>query len=78
MRAEATIANRHLVPPRLEASEQPIMFELTQTAELSHWVSDRSEPTWRAFWAGVRQHLTQNSYPMQANPPGPVGEVLRI
>src|SRR6185295_5180678 len=39
VRAEATLAdrNRVLVPARIEPCDLPIMFELTQTAELSHW-----------------------------------------
>ena len=39
VRAEATLAdrNRTLVPARIEPCDLPIMFELTQTAELSHW-----------------------------------------
>ncbi len=80
VRAEATIANRQktLVPAMIEACERPIMFELTQTAELSHWAGDRSDPSWRAFLADVRQHLAQNSYPLQAKTPGPVGEVPSI
>jgi len=42
VRAEATIADRckTLVPVMIEACERPIMFELTQTAELS-----RADPT---------------------------------
>ena len=38
VRAEATIANRQktLVPAMIEACDRPIMFELTQTAELGH------------------------------------------
>jgi hypothetical protein len=39
VRAEATLADRNktLVPCMIEPCEHPIMFELTQTAELSHW-----------------------------------------
>ena len=39
VRAEATLAdrNRTLVPAMIEPCERPIMFELTQTADLSHW-----------------------------------------
>src|SRR6516165_5515261 len=42
VRAEATLAdrNRTLVPARIESCDLPIMFELTQTADLSHWRGD--------------------------------------
>jgi TolB-like protein/Tfp pilus assembly protein PilF len=51
VRAEATLAdrNRTLLPVMIEPCERPIMFELTQTAELSHWRGDRDDRAWRAF-----------------------------
>lgn len=63
VRAEATVAHRQktLVPAMIEACERPIMFELTQTAELSHWSGDRADPAWRSFLADVRQHLAARS-----------------
>jgi len=63
VRAEATVAHRlkTLVPAMIEACERPIMFELTQTAELSHWSGDRTDPAWRAFLADIRQHLAVRS-----------------
>jgi TolB-like protein len=56
VRAEATIADRckTLVPVTIEPCERPIMFELTQTAELSHWTGDASDNAWRAFLSDVR------------------------
>ena len=41
VRAEATLADRQktLVPVTIEPCERPIMFELTQTADLAHWRS---------------------------------------
>ncbi len=57
VRAEATLADRQktLAPAMIEPCERPIMFELTQTAELSHWAGDGSDPVWTAFVADVRQ-----------------------
>jgi TolB-like protein len=57
VRAEATLADRNctLVPARIEACDLPIMFELTQTADLSHWQGDVSNPGWLAFLADVRR-----------------------
>lgn len=59
VRAEATLAdrNRTLVPCMIEACERPIMFELTQTAELGHWNGDTSDRSWRAFLTDVRRFL---------------------
>jgi thioesterase domain-containing protein len=46
VRAEATLAdrNRTLVPARIEPCDLPIMFELTQTADLAHWQGDARDP----------------------------------
>ena len=56
VRAEATIADRckTLVPVTIEACERPIMFELTQTAELSHWTGDARDRAWQSFLSDVR------------------------
>jgi TolB-like protein len=57
VRAEATLAdrNRTLVPAMIEPCERPIMFELTQTADLAHWSGDARDPAWRAFLTDVRR-----------------------
>jgi TolB-like protein len=59
VRAEATIADRckTLVPVTIEACERPIMFELTQTAELSHWDGDAGDRAWCAFLSDVRRFV---------------------
>jgi TolB-like protein len=59
VRAEATLAdrNRTLVPARIEACDLPIMFELTQTADLSHWKGEVHDPAWRAFFIDVRRFI---------------------
>src|SRR5437867_7370069 len=59
VRAEATLAdrNRTLVPAMIEPCERPIMFELTQTADLCHWQGEASDPAWRAFLADVRRFV---------------------
>ncbi len=59
VRAEATLAdrNRTLVPAMIEPCERPIMFELTQTADLSRWKGDASDRTWLAFLADVRRFV---------------------
>ena len=51
VRAEATLADRNktLVPCMIEPCERPIMFELTQTAELGHWQGDAADRAWVSF-----------------------------
>ena len=50
VRAEATLGDRKgaLVPAMIEPCERPVMFELTQTAELSHWDGAADDAAWRA------------------------------
>ena len=61
VRAEATLADRNktLVPCMIEPCERPIMFELTQTAELSHWRGAAEDPAWQAFLADVRRFVAK-------------------
>lgn len=70
VRAEATIAdrNRTLVPAMIEQCERPIMFELTQTADLTHWTGDSTDPVWRAFLTEVRRLASSSTDEL---PPGP-------
>jgi TolB-like protein/Tfp pilus assembly protein PilF len=59
VRAEATTADRNhtLMPVVIEPCRRPIMFELTQTADLSQWKGDASDLAWRAFIADVRKFI---------------------
>ncbi len=61
VRAEATLADRNktLVPAMIEPCDRPIMFELTQTADLSHWQGAANDPAWRSFLADVRQFIAR-------------------
>ena len=63
VRAEATIADRcrTLLPAMIEACERPIMFELTQTADLIEWHGDTNTPVWLDFLADLRRMLARNS-----------------
>ena len=62
VRAEATIADRWktLVPVMIEPCERPIMFELTQTAELSHWHGNAADKAWLAFLDDVLRMVGQD------------------
>jgi adenylate cyclase len=59
VRAEATLASRNktLLPAMIEPCERPIMFELTQTAELAHWQGDVTDRAWLAFVGDVRRFV---------------------
>src|SRR5262245_11867638 len=50
VRAEATLAQRNgtFVPVMIEPCERPIMFELTQSAELFDWHGDVADKRWLA------------------------------
>jgi TolB-like protein/Flp pilus assembly protein TadD len=65
VRAEATLAdrNRTLVPAMIEPCDRPIMFELTQTADLSRWTGDVADRTWQAFLTDVRQFVGAGGLP---------------
>jgi len=56
VRAEATQAyrSRKLMPAMIEDCDRPVMFELTQTAELSNWKGDRKNPVWQGFITDLR------------------------
>ncbi len=74
VRAEATLADRNktLVPCMIEPCERPIMFELTQTAELSHWQGDATDKAWLAFVAGVRRFMAKEAVPAVEAPTTPI------
>jgi len=59
VRAEATIAHRAktLVPATIEPCDKPVMFELTQTAELSHWRGETEDKAWLTFLGDVRGRI---------------------
>jgi TolB-like protein len=59
VRAEANEAarNKSLVPVMIEPCKRPIMFELTQTADLSNWNGDVTDAGWQAFVTDVRRHI---------------------
>ena len=70
VRAEATLADRNktLVPCTIEPCDRPIMFELTQTAELSHWQGEPTDKAWRAFLADVGRLVATDFAPVAVAP----------
>ena len=73
VRAEATLAERNktLLPATIEPCERPIMFELTQTADLSGWDGAPANAAWRAFLADVKRFV-QTGAPEALPPPSPI------
>jgi TolB-like protein len=74
VRAEATqaIENQTLVPVMIEACKRPIMFELTHTADLSHWRGDPNDKAWQSYLAGLRRFLDKGE-PERVAPPAARG-----
>ena len=74
VRAEATIADRNktLVPVMIEPCERPIMFELTQTAELGHWRGEANDKAWLALVGDVQRFVGREiAAPIASLPPEP-------
>jgi hypothetical protein len=63
VRAEATQANatNRLVPVMIEPCTRPIMFELTHTADLSHWKGKPDDPAWQGFITGLRRFIERRT-----------------
>ena len=57
VRAEATLADRanKLVPVIIESCSLPIIFELTQAANLANWTGDTADKSWRTLVSDVRR-----------------------
>jgi adenylate cyclase len=70
VRAEATMADRNktLAPVIIEPCERPIMFELTQTADLSHWSGASDDPDWLSLLAEVRRFVGVRESPQPEAP----------
>jgi hypothetical protein len=62
VRAEATLADRKkkLVPVVIEPCDRPIIFELTHTADLSHWDGSADDEVWRTVIEDVRRVIEQD------------------
>jgi TolB-like protein len=63
VRSEATLADDHgkLIPVSIEPCKRPIMFHLTQTADLSHWKGDPEDASWRELVSSLRRTLDKGA-----------------
>ncbi|MEQ7874745.1 TIR domain-containing protein [Sphingomonas sp. ASV193] len=80
VRAEANLADRleKLVPVKIAACSLPIIFELTQTTDLSEWAGDTGEAEWRALIEDIRRLVDPAGGAVEAAAsPAPVNEVAR-
>jgi eukaryotic-like serine/threonine-protein kinase len=77
VRAEATTADRAgtLMPVMIEACKRPVMFELTQAAELVHWKGDANDPAWRTFVADLHNLMQRGSLNAASAPAAPAPAV---
>ena len=59
VRAEATLADRanKLVPVIIESCNLPIIFELTQAADLASWTGDTADARWQTLVSDLRRHV---------------------
>jgi hypothetical protein len=57
VRAEATLADRanKLVPVIIESCSLPIIFELTQAADLANWTGDTADARWQTLVSDLRR-----------------------
>lgn len=55
VRAEATVAQRlgTLVPAMIADCDMPIVFQMIQTADLSHWSGDPQDHAWKRFLSDI-------------------------
>jgi len=63
VRAEATLGERYsaVVPAMIQEADRPILFELTQTADLIGWDGDRTEQRWNDFVTDLRHAITRKA-----------------
>ncbi|WP_066552255.1 TIR domain-containing protein [Croceicoccus bisphenolivorans] len=81
VRAEATLADRRGVfaPAIIEPCDRPIIFELTHTAELTHWSGDRDDFAWRQFVTDLHQLVGESAVAQsrQATKPQPAAPAVQ-
>jgi len=78
VRAEATLADRanKLVPVIIESCSLPIIFELTQAADLANWTGDTGDTRWQTLVSDLRRLVEPHKDQAEAHPvPQPVAKV---
>jgi methylmalonyl-CoA mutase cobalamin-binding subunit len=77
VRSEATIGDRNgaLAPIIVEPCELPTAFVLVQSADLSLWTGDRSDPAWREFMSDVAAKVHKRRTARTSGEPMPQQDV---
>lgn len=70
VRAEATLADRanKLVPVIIESCILPIIFELTQAADLANWTGDTADARWQTLVSDLRRLVDRDQASAQPAP----------
>ena len=70
VRAEATLADRanKLVPVIIESCVLPIIFELTQAADLANWTGDTADARWQTLVSDLRRLVEKEQAGAQPEP----------
>jgi hypothetical protein len=76
VRAEATLADRanKLVPVIIESCSLPIIFELTQAADLASWTGDTADARWQTLVSDLRRHVDPDKDEAISHQPQPVAK----
>src|SRR6516164_1521676 len=57
------------MPVTIEPCDRPVMFELTQTADLAHWKGEAGDKAWLAFLDDVQRRVGRGgAEPAEAAP----------
>jgi len=74
VRAEATLADRanKLVPVIIESCSLPIIFELTQAADLANWTGDTEDTRWQTLVCDLRRLVEAKNDEAGIAAPAPV------
>ena len=69
VRAEATLADRanKLVPVIIESCSLPIIFELTQAADLASWTGDTADMRWQTLVSDLRRLVEPHGHETPAH-----------
>jgi TolB-like protein/Tfp pilus assembly protein PilF len=78
VRAEALLAQRlgTLAPVMIAPCERPIMFELTQTADLTGWKGSLADPLWIAFLSDMKSRLRSQHEPKSGDQAPPLRALM--
>ncbi len=79
VRAEAALAlrNETFAPVMIEPCERPILFELVQTIDLSHWSGEPGDSAWLTYLADIRRLVEHEPNPVSPTAQNPLAQPAR-